>query len=524
MKRVVLILIAFCTAVMVSSCKKSEQKGTTETPVNPISVNGGSTLDLIRDSIFLYAKEAYYWNDGLPDSATFKPRSFTGSNDLEALNKEVDAISQYKINPNTGLPYEYYAPSPGEAKYSFIDEGQVSGELGGTQGDFGFAPFYRADTDLRIRYVYPGSPADKAGVKRGYKVVSINGNSSFTYDNGGTNTKFVVNAFFNSRAITLVLERPDLSRITAVINAASYTTNPVITYKIIDGANGHKIGYFVFNSFTSGQNAVPKLDEAFNYFSSNGVTDLVVDLRYNGGGYISTAEYLNNLIVPASENNSLMYSTLFNNTLTSGKAKILAKQVRRNSQTGKLYNYAQLDYSVASNHVQFSKASGLNNVGKVCFIVGSGTASASELVINSILGIRSTVDVKLIGSTTHGKPVGFFDIDINKYEMYIPEFETKNALNEGGYYTGMTPGTPQYPGLIGGDDLTHDFGDPAETLLSYAVNYIGTGKYTTADSQLQILAREKNTFSIEQATAAGKTLSADKFSGLIYDKSLKIKH
>lgn len=524
MKRVVVIITVFCTAVLISSCKKNEPKGTTETETPIAPSKTGSTLDLIRDSIFLYAKEAYYWNDGLPEYATFKPRAFTGSNDLDALTKEVNAISQYKINPTTGKAYEYYDPSPGEAKYSFIDEGQVSDELGGTQGDFGIAPLYNLENDLRIKYVYPGSPADNAGVKRGYKVISINGNSNIAYDNGGTNTQFVVNAFYNSKNITLVLEKQDLTRITVTINAGQYTTNPVLTYKVINGAGGHKIGYFVFNSFTSGKNAVPKLDEVFNYFSSNGVTDLVVDLRYNGGGFVSTAEYLSNLIVPAVKNNTLMYSTLFNSNLTTGKAKILANQVRRDTQTGEVYNYAQINYSVADNQVKFSKTGSLNNLGKVCFIVGGGTASASELVINSMLGVRSALDVKLIGSTTYGKPVGFFDIDINKYEMYIPEFETKNALNEGGYYTGMTPGSNQYPGLVGRDDLTHDFGDTAETLLSYAVNYIGTGKYTTGDSQLQIQAREKNTFSVEQAASAGKALSGGKFSGLIYDKPLKLKN
>ena len=521
MRRFVLLLVVFCTVVLIA-CKKNEPKGSTETPLAPSKQ--GSTLDLIRDSVFLYAKEAYYWNDGLPDYATFKPRAFTGSNDLDALTKEVNAISQYKIDPATGKAYEYYKDAPGEAKYSFIDEGQVSTELGGTQGDFGFAPLYRTETDLRIKYVYPGSPADKAGVKRGYKVISVNGNSSITYDNGGTNTQFVGNAFFNSKNIALVLEKQDLSRITVNITAGSYTTNPILTYKIINGANGHKIGYFVFNSFTSENNAKPKLDEVFNFFAANGVTDLVVDFRYNGGGYVSTAEYLSNLMVPAAKNNSLMYSTLFNSTLTSGKAKILANQVRRDAQTGEVYNYAQFNYTVADNQVKFSKVGSLNTIGKVCFIVGGGTASASELVINSMLGVKSALDVKLIGSTTYGKPVGFFDIEINKYELYVPEFETKNALNEGGYYTGMMPGTTQYPGLIGGDDLTHDFGDGAETLLSYAVNYIGTGKYTTTDSQLQIQSREKNTFSVEQAAAAGKVLNAGKFSGLIYDKPFKIKH
>ncbi|MGY3212560.1 S41 family peptidase [Mucilaginibacter sp. HD30] len=520
MKRVLTLGLLVGTTIL-TSCSKKKDDGSSPEVIAPSK--NGSALDLMRDSVFLYAKEAYYWNDGLPDYATFKPRTFTGSNDLAALAKEVDAISQYKINPATGRAYEFEESSPGNAKYSFIDGGETSTELGGTQGDFGFAPFYFGDNDLRIKYVYPGSPAAAFSIKRGYKVVSINGNTNISYDKGGSRTQFVVNAFFYSNSITLTLERPDGTQFTATVNANSYTTNPVITYKVFSGTGGHKIGYFVFNSFTSQANAQPKLDEAFNYFAANGVTDLVVDLRYNGGGYVSTSEYLSNLIAPAAKTGNLMYATYFNSILTSGKASILANQVRRDPSNNQTYNYTQFDYSVAGNYVYFKKAGPLNSVAKVCFIVGGGTASASELLINNILGLGS-VDVKLIGSTTYGKPVGFFDIRINKYEMYIPEFETKNALGQGGYYIGMTPGSAQYPGQIGGDDISHDFGDPQETLLSYALNYINSGKYTTTSSQLQVQSlQQKGMFSVDESSDVGRKLDDGKFNGMIFDKPLKRK-
>jgi len=508
-----LVLGAFLGIVILSSCSKKKDG---DPDIGPSK--NGSALDLMRDSVFLYAKEAYYWNDGLPDYATFKPRSFTGSNDLDALTKEVNAISQYKINPSTGKAYEYYSPSPGESKYSFIDEGQVSDELDGIQGDFGFAPLYTQfdDNDLRIKYVYPGSPAGKAGIKRGDRVTTINGNSNISYDNGGPRTEFVVNAFFYSKNITLVLQRPDLTRFTVELAADKYTTNPVLTYKVFDTGNGRKVGYFVFNVFTSEKNAPPKLDQVFNYFSANGVTDLVVDLRYNGGGYVSTAEYLCNLIVPASKNNTMMYKTYYNNTLTTGRANLLANQVRRDPESGELYNYAELlNYLAVNNTENFSKKGSLNNIGKVFFIVGSGTASASELTINNLLPV---LDVKLIGSTTYGKPVGFFDIKINKYEMYIPEFETKNSLTQGGYYNGMTPGSAQYPGQLAGDDITHDFGDPEETLLKYALNYVKIGTFSMPQKVQST--GEITTLSLKESAAAAKALDPGKFSGMIFDKPL----
>lgn len=505
---------------ILTSCSKKNNGGENTPDILGPSKNG-SALDLMRDSVYLYAKQAYYWYDGLPTYGNFKPRTYTGSNDLEAIEKEVNAISQFKLNPATGKPYEYDASSPGSAKYSFVDGGQTSEQLGGAQSSFGFAPFYNYKdmSDLRVKYVYSGSAAALAGVKRGQRILSINGRTNLTYD-GGANVQFVVNAYAYSNAITMVLQRGDLTTFTVNLTSAPFTTNPVITYKIFNTDNSRKVGYFVFNSFTSPANATAKLDEAFSYFTNNNITDLVVDLRYNGGGYVSTAEYLSNLIVPTSKNNSLMYNTYFNDVLTNGKGYILANQVRRDPVTNQVYNYSQFDYSVAGNAVVFSKKGSLNNLNNVFFIVGSGTASASELLINNL---KPAVNVKLIGTTTYGKPVGFFDIKINKYEMYIPEFETKNSLGQGEYYTGMQPGTANYPGKEDNDDVTHDFGDPEEALLKYALNYVKTGTFGTAQLQVQGAGSTLKAFSKEEAVTAGQTLDAGKFSGMIYDKPLKLK-
>jgi carboxyl-terminal processing protease len=335
----VLLLSAF---VMASCSKKNVDPSDPDQPSKT-----GSTLDLIKDSVFLYSKEVYYWNDALPTYANFRPRSFTGTNDLDALSKEVDALSQYKVDPATGKAYEYYEAAPGTAKYSFIDDGTVSSELNGVKGDFGFAPIYIGLNDLRVRYVYPGSPADQAGLKRGYQITAINGRTSLTYDansGSGTNVNFVINAYSNSTNITMTAKRPDGSTFDVNMNVATYKLNPVLNTQIFDQGNGHKIGYIVFNSFTSLENAKPQLDAAFAGFQSKNITELVVDLRYNGGGYVETAEYLTNMIAPASTNGAVMYSTYYNSNLTTGNAPILKNQVRKDEKTGEVYNYTQFDF------------------------------------------------------------------------------------------------------------------------------------------------------------------------------------
>ncbi len=496
------------------SCKKDNKPD--NTTIEPSKV--GSTLDLIRDSIYLYSQESYLWYDGLPDYATFNPRSISGTNDLSALAKVVDKISQYKINPITGKPYEYYEPSPGEAKYSFIDEGGTSTQLGGVNGDFGFAPFYNNDNDLRVKYVYEGSPAGLAGIKRGYQVTKINGRTSLNYERnlsgGGPNVQFVVNAIFNSGNVSMTLKKPDGSTLDVDLVVTNYNVNPVITYKILS-VSGKKVGYIVFNTFVSPDVAKPKIDAAFNDFTSNNITDLVVDLRYNGGGYVSTAEYISNLIVPAGKTGSSMYTTYFNDKLAAGKASILANQIRKDPTTGRTYNYAQFDYTPYT--VNFAKEGSLNISGKVFFIVSGNTASSSELLINNL---RPHMNVQLIGTKTYGKPVGFFDIKINKYELYVPQFVTKNSAGQGDYFDGMLPGSSNYPGKMDYDDVTKEFGDPTEVLLAHALSFVTTGNYTSVASQSTDVGLRS--FSAIQPKVAAD-LDDHKFNGMVHDKLLRIK-
>ena len=488
-----LYLLMLILAGITSSCKKDQSKG--------------STLDLIRDSVYYYAKEDYYWNTSLPTYDQFSPRGYTGSTDINALSNEVDALSQYAINPATNQPYEYYAPDPGEAKYSFIDDGSVSAQLNGVKGDFGFAPLYNTMTDLRVKYVYPGSPADLAGIKRGYQITTINGNSNFPYDCGTcTNTQFVINAYSNSSAITMTLKKPDGTSFNVSLNTASYTVNPVLNYQVYDEGNGHKVGYIVFNSFTADANADPQLNTAFNYFITNGVTDLVVDLRYNGGGYVSTSQYLDNLIVPPAKSNTLMYNTYYNSNLTSNNDPLFTKQ------------FGPVNFSVAANAVNFTKVGSLN-ISRVFFIVTGATASASELTINNLI---PELNVQLIGSTSYGKPVGFFAININKYQYYTPEFATMNSANQGGYYAGMTPGSSTYPGVQDFDDVTKDFGDPTEGLLAHALNYVKTGVYSVQSPQIQsVNGIALRSFSLAQFNAAANQLEGHKFRGMVLNNPAK---
>jgi carboxyl-terminal processing protease len=489
MKKLVYFIIIL-SAGLISACKKDK------------NTKPASAIDLVKDSIYYYEKEDYLWNDAIPSYATFEPRTYTSTNDQDALNNEIFAISQLKINTATNAPYEYFARDPTEPKYSFVDDGTETASLSGTNGDFGFEPAYIADADLRVKYIYPGSPADLAGIKRGYQITAINGSTNLSSDDNNI-LKFVINAIYYSQAIKMTLLKPDGTSIAVSLSVANYTINPVITYKVFNESGGRKIGYMVFNTFTALSNAQPQLDKAFNYFIANGVNELVVDLRYNGGGAGETAEYLDDLIVPAAKSNTLMYTQYFNNNLQNNKFPLLSKK----------YNLSPGVFLPSNNQTQFVKKLSLN-LNRVFFIVTDETASSSELTINNLF---PALNVQLIGNTTYGKPVGEIPIPIGKYYLYSPQLYVENSANKGDYYSGMQPGTTTYPGKLAADDITKDFGDSTEMLLSYALNYVKNGTFALKIPQVQGVVQQK-AFSLEQSRAISQQLNRHKFKAMTFRK------
>ncbi|MET4082538.1 carboxyl-terminal processing protease [Pedobacter sp. UYP30] len=481
---ILLVIVAFSTA-----CKKNN------------NVDQPSTRDqLTKDSIYLYAQQIYLWNSSLPSFASFNPRKYPSNDAL------LYALTQIPINPQTGRSYEY-VPNEARPKYSFIDDGTVASEIGGVAGDFGFSVFYASDNDLRIKYVYASSPAAGQDLKRGYQITQIN---DFTDINtSDASIKKVVDAIFGSAAkVTLTVKKPDGTSQNVVVNKATYNINPVLyTHTYTVGAK--KVGYIVFNSFTD--NSVPQLDAAFATFASNGVKELIVDLRYNGGGAVSTSAQFTNLIAPASQNGKVMFTYFFNKTMQDKKATILKNQQFRNSD-GSIGNYFDsFDYSTSFNKETFTKRGTLEGITRVYFLVTGGTASASELLINNL---KPVVDVKLIGRQTYGKPVGFFSVQIDKNDLYIPQFQTKNQLDQGDYFDGFTPDK------IVNDDVTKEFGDPTEGMLSQALYYSQNGRFTSYVNDNGI----SSTSPMSRSKMADLTGKLDhSFKGMVDDRHPKFK-
>lgn len=494
-------LAAICV-VGFSSCKKDSDP---KTITDPDPANS-SRSELTKDSIFYYAKQVYLWNDAIPSYEAFNPRQYTGGkDDLANYNKELFAISQLKINPETQRPYEYRASAPGTPKYSNIQDindknpvavitakGSVDTEGNGNDlGIYTFKAFGSSNSDysLFIGAVSPGSPAAKAGLTRGTQITGIskiNGGSGGVTNLGSNFDAQVttINSLLDNTTTSVTLSGvfTNGKTFTKTISKASYKSSPIYKDSVIT-VRGKKIGYLAyarFSQLTNGDSPNPSdanLDPVFSKFASAGVTDLIVDLRYNGGGYVNAAEYLINLIAPSSASGT-MYSEVYNSLMQGNKALILKNQPLTDGagkiryDGSRMLTYADVDYSIEGNTNKFNKKGNLTGIKNVVFIVSGGTASASELTINCL---KPVVNVKLVGAQTYGKPVGFFPVTIeNRYDVYFSMFETKNSKGEGSYYAGFRPDVidDNSDASIIYDDAMHDFGDVRESYMSSAVNLL----------------------------------------------------
>ncbi|HEY1007442.1 MAG TPA: S41 family peptidase [Sphingobacteriaceae bacterium] len=521
--------LALAGVVVFASCKKEPSPE----PVNtdpPVTNPSGTRMQLTLDSIYLYAKEVYYWNDAIPAQDVFNPRQYTTrSGDLNNFNAELFAITQLKINPETGKAYEYVegenGMNAGYPKYSYIrdkaDENPTSAtasrsvssvDLEGNGNDLGLALSAigtNSNFEVRIRYSSPGSPAEKAGLGRGDLINTFEGRTVGTdFQN---EVGFINNAMAGS-TVKLAGRKKDGSAFNVTLTKAVYKSSPIYKDTILTSGS-KKIGYLAYARFSNTTNSDAALKKTFADFAAGGVTDLIIDLRYNGGGYVHIAELLSNLIAPSSLNGKVMFREKFNSTMQSGKATILKNQPLLDAndkpqyEGGELVTYFDIDYSEENNVHHFEKKGTLDGIQNVVFIVTGSTASASELVINNL---KPHMNVKVVGKQSYGKPIGFFPITIqNKYDVYYSMFTSINSAGETDYYAGFVPDVDV------ADDVTRDFGDPAELSLAAAIRQIpGTSTTIAATRALSSLKIKGQTVSSSAVKTRDVTPETD-FTGMI---------
>ncbi len=296
--------------------------------------------------------------------------------------------------------------------------------------------------------VEPNSPAAIAGILRGDEVAFVDGVDFINAnDQASVNT---LNAglypTIAGQTHQIIFKRNGINLPVANMVASNVTTAPVQNVKTIATATGN-VGYLTFNSHNAVSEA--QLIAAITQLQSAGVSDLVLDLRYNGGGLIAVASELAYMIAgPQTTNGKIFERLQFNNKIASNTA-----------------------FPFYSNSLGFSGSSNtpLPYLGlqQVTILTGTGTCSASESIINGLQGVN--VKVNLIGGTTCGKPYGFVPEPNCGTTYFAIQFQGVNQKNFGDYPDGFTPTCPV------ADDFTRQLGDPLEGQLSAALNYRATG-------------------------------------------------
>lgn len=369
-----------------------------------------------------YLEEVYLWYREIP---LIDPAPYT---DLaryfhDLLTPAVDASGQRKD------------------RFSFVvTAADADSLLTGASTSYGVNWQTDAQGRRRAAYVEPGSPAQAVGLARGGELVSVlTPGTPDWFPNGPAQISFVYRS------------APDAPTTTVALSSAALQEDPLPQVRALTSAGGHKVGYLLFNAHTQG--AQDQLIVALTGLQSAGVTDLVLDMRYNRGGLLYTALSLSSMLTGPQSDGRVFERLQFNDKRSA------------DSQANVLDFSGQLQ----AGETIYPAGTALPRLAlpRVFVLTTGSTCSASESVINSLRGVG--VEVVLVGSTTCGKPYGFSRKD-NCGAAYFPiEFQGVNDKGFGDYPNGFAPTCAV------ADDFDHTLGDPGERLLATALAYVDSG-------------------------------------------------
>lgn len=438
------IMMLLAAVVLITGCSSKEKTVTDNVDVNKW--------------VHQTMKEYYLWSHTLGEYQT------SNLSPSDYLNK-----IRYRNNTTVAYEDDYYGD-----RFSRIDRkntasrvGEVFDSSGNYVNDFGFGFISVVDKNsniwyCQVAYVVPGSPAEKAGVKRGFKFDAMKlGQNS--YEMPMSREKFL--SVYENRTVEFNFYYPEGVDIPP-LTRASYMDTPIIFHDVYQTGNT-KTAYLVYNHFSSGHYDGAYQDGAFNVelkkvfadFKRQGATNLILDLRYNGGGELSAAVLLGSLIVStADQRKPFVY-------------------LERNKHRG--MHYSRFDHYIFTNQT--------DNLGvqKLYILTLNFSASASELILHCLKPYFGD-NLQHVGMKTYGKNVGSNLITNSSYEWTISPITMrvydKNGVS--GYETGIRTG-PGYPNTHEtGEDYVEkselvigDFGDDNELMFSQVMHHIQTGTW-----------------------------------------------
>ena len=378
--------------------------------------------------------------------------------ELAALNPDNYATASEYLRDLTA-PLAVDGRDPG---FSYLTTQAADDARGSTGAYVGFGFSFRLDAFNRFLFsdVLQGGPAGDAEFARGDEVLAIDTGKGYetiqqlaarnaTYDELFGPSEEGVERGFRVRSDGVVTETQLVKR---ELDTPPLAVDPLL----IERAGNTPIGYLNLRAFILTANDA--LNDAVSLFRDAGVTDLVIDLRYNGGGLLSVADtmldLLGGLAAPGQES-----------------WRIAHNPKRSNEDFGAIF--AALPNSMKPL--------------RIAFITSGGTASASELVINSL---APHINVVLVGEDTLGKAVGQYAFDQDRVSpewsacdtrLRLVTFEIVNGEGQGGYYTGLVD-SGRFTLCPAVDDISRNFGDPEEASLSVALDWLNSGTCNAAAS------------------------------------------
>lgn len=406
-----------------------------------------------------WTNETYLWNTEVTDR---NPANFTNRRDYFAV------LRTFATTPSGKEKDDFHFSEPTE-EYLAARNAAPTATYGASYIAFSTTP----PRDFRIRYTEPNSPASaevggQPNFERGSRILQING-----IDLVNTNSQSDINqlnaALFPSTpglTNSFTVQDPDGATRTVSLTSVNLSSRPVNRTRIINTPTGD-VGYILFNTFSPFASERDIYD-AMTAMEAAGVSDLVLDLRYNGGGLLAVASQLSYMIAGETRTRNQVFEQL----------RFNAAAGNRNPVTGAVNN----PIPFYSTGVGFTVPEGTPlpslNLPRVFVLSTGSTCSASEAVVNGLRGIG--VEVILIGNTTCGKPFGFYPTDNCGETYYTIQFQGVNGQGFGDYADGFIPNNStasfgvRLPGCQVSDDFTRELGDENERLLAAALSYRGS--------------------------------------------------
>ena len=400
-----------------------------------------------------WTNELYLWYSEVPDQ---NPASYTTPNYFSILKTTATTPSG---NPKDRFHFTYPTADWQALSQSGVEAGY---------GALFVVIASRPPREAVVAYTEPGSPATTppANLARGAKVLTVDGVDLVNATDSASVDKLNEGLFPSAAGAShtfSILDAGASTPRTITMVSANVTSTPVQNVGTIRTASG-TVGYMLFNDHIA--TAEQGLVNAFRQLSDAKVNDLVLDVRYNGGGYLDIASEVAYMIAgPGSTTGRTFEKTVFND-----------KHATRDPVTGQPLVPVPFHSTAQGFSVPEGQALPALNLQRVTVLTGANTCSASESIINSLQGVG--VEVFQIGTTSCGKPYGFYPQDNCGTTYFSIQFKGINDRGFGDYPDGFSPANAtgsigvQVAGCSVADDFSHALGDPKEARLEAALGYL----------------------------------------------------